>query len=110
MEKRERREIIRGTTPTIFFNFEGTGVNVTDVENAELYLEYGTEKKVVPMSGMEVDTENNVLMYHFTQADTLSLPRGTILCVTLVLMAGEDRMQSQEIAFVVTSTPRNKEM
>ena len=67
------KAILQGTTPTIVFNFANTGLDVSDLTAAELTVTSQTYKLTKTKSQMTVDTGNNKLSYHFTEAETLAL-------------------------------------
>ena len=67
------KSILQGTTPTIVFNFENSGLAVADIDAAELTITSKNEKITHALSDMTVDTTNNKLSYHFTEAETLKL-------------------------------------
>lgn len=65
--------MLQGTTPTIVFNFANSGLNVSDIDKAELTVLSRTYKLTKNLAAMTADTVNNKLSYHFTEAETLAL-------------------------------------
>lgn len=65
--------LLQGTTPYLVIDFAETGLDVSDFSAAELTLKTNINKRTYDLSAMVVDSEENTLTYHFSEADTLAL-------------------------------------
>lgn len=65
--------LLQGTTPYLVIDFTDTGLDVSDFSAAELTLKTNINKRTYDLSKMSLDSEENTLTYHFSEADTLAL-------------------------------------
>lgn len=64
--------LLQGTTPTITFDFSDSGLTVSSATKAELTVTSGNVTVTHALADMTVDSVNNTLSYHFTEAETLT--------------------------------------
>lgn len=65
--------LLQGTTPYLTISFADTGLDVGSITAAELTFESGIHRSTKALTDMIVNTTDNTLTYHFTEADTLAL-------------------------------------
>ena len=68
-------DLIRGTTPSYIVDFTDSGVDVADITKATLTAKYRCVKTDLS-DGLVLDPVENVIRYHFTQAETLAYHAG----------------------------------
>lgn len=88
-------QIIRGTTPTITFQY--SDITVSDLDSAILTLKQSGNTVIQrDISTAVVDTENNILSWVLTQEETLSLSSQTttIVCDWLLTTGVRGRSQA----------------
>ena len=67
---------LQGTTPQLNIPFDGTGLNVSSFDKAELTITQSGRPTTYYLSDMITDTENNILSYHFSEEETLAWEKG----------------------------------
>jgi hypothetical protein len=93
--------ILQGTTPVLTIPFEGTNLDVSNFDAAELTLKSRTKVVTKTLAQMSADTENNKLSYHFTEAETLAFPYDTALTWQLFVRVGSERYGTKEAQFSI---------
>ena len=65
--------ILQGTTPYLRIGIKDSVFQISDVDEIELTLDNAGAKTRKRLADCTIDTENNRLLYHFTEAETLAL-------------------------------------
>lgn len=97
-------DIIRGTTPSFIVRLNGTGINVSDVENAVLTIVRQHVTRKLYLSDLSIDTEQNMLYYHFSQEETLGFKNGETLYFEMDILANGERYRAVSESHTVKNT------
>lgn len=65
-------ELLQGTTSKLVITIPDP-ITVADIINVELTFEHVGTKKIVHIDGVTLDTEENTVMYRFTERETLDM-------------------------------------
>lgn len=82
--------ILQGTTPLFVIPFDGTGISVSNFDEAELTLTQKGQKVTHYLNEMIADTEENTLSYHFTETETLALQKGEAMSWQIYVKIGTE--------------------
>ena len=82
--------IIRGTTPSLIVDFADiTDFTVTDIDEIALTIKSRTVTEIHKKNDVEIN--DNTLIYHWTQEQTLALRAGERLTIQLDALVGVQR-------------------
>lgn len=101
------KSIIRGTTPTYIVEFEGSGVDVSDIKKATLMAKYRGVKTDLS-DGLILDTEANTISYHFSQAETLAYRCDTNLVLQMDVVVNGERLRAREDILSIKATLKDE--
>ena len=101
------KSIIRGTTPTYIVEFEGSGVDVEDIEKAVLTVKYRGVKTDLS-DGLVYDTAENTIYYHFSQAETLAYRAGEKVYLEMDVVIDGERSRASERILDVKNTLKDE--
>ena len=101
------KNIIRGTTPTYIVEFDGSGVNVEDIEKAVLTAKYRGVKTDLS-DGLVYDTAENTIYYHFSQAETLAYRADEKVYLEMDVVSDGERYRASEKVLTVKNTLKDE--
>ena len=100
-------DLIRGTTPSYIVEFEGSGVDVEDIEKAVLTAEYRGVKTDLS-DGLVYDTAENTIYYHFSQAETLAYRAKEKVYMEMDVVIDGERSRASERLLEVKNTLKDE--
>lgn len=86
--------IFRGTTPLFIVRLNGTGINVSDIENVVLSIVWRTGKTKMYLADFTLNEEENTIYHHFTQEETLAMRAGEMVYFEMDILANGERYRA----------------
>lgn len=99
--------IIRGTTPTLVVDFKNV-LSVSSITDAVLTIRKRSGTDKVMLSDLDVDTTNDKISYHFSQAETLALAHGDKVRFEMDVLADGERYRVLTSSADVVNTQYNE--
>ena len=100
-------DLIRGTTPSYIVDFTDSGVNVADIAKATLTAKYRCVKTDLS-DGLVLDPVENVIRYHFSQAETLAYQAGEKVYMEMDVVIDGERSRASERLLDVKNTLKDE--
>ena len=96
--------IYRGTTPSFIVRLNGTGISVTDIENAVLTIVRKSGTTKLYLADLSTDADQNMIYYHFSQEETLAMKSGESLYFEMDILANGERYRAVSEEHMVRNT------
>lgn len=100
--------LLRGTTPNVIFKFKKDSLDVSEIEAIELTIVQGNTKYIKDLSQVTVDSEDNSVRYHFTEAETLSFKAKVPVDVQMRFKIGFEIVGTGNVSLIFGELESNK--
>ena len=100
-------DLIRGTTPSYIVDFTDSGVDVADITKATLTAKYRCVKTDLS-DGLVLDPVENIIRYHFSQAETLAYHAGERVYLEMDVVSDGERYRASEKVLTVKNTLKDE--